>query len=1032
MAGMTPGEELQKLRKENELLIKQMEQLKNSALNEVKGSRAAVSGSGSSTGLSLFSEQTISRLIIEEMNEAVFILDAKGIVLYCNKKAAGLFLTGADQLTGKEIFSFTPEEHHATIRNLMISGLVERSSGEIRFTTERNEYFYIFHLDIYPLPGPVQGDVCIIAFDITELRTKENELSIAKSELEARINERMIELNQINSELNSARIAALNLMQDAVEAKSIADKLNANLMNEIAERTQFEQALRQSEERFRSLFEDNLAIMLMIDPETGQIIDVNKAAIEYYGWSRNELLCKTIFDLNTLPIERTQIDLKRAASNPKIHFEFKHRLADGREREIEAFASRLKSHEEYFIHAIIMDVTERNHIQRINTLQHNLAIAVVSSDSLNELIDIILKELTGLINTENVFFASYNQETRMLREIYSRDQMDKIEEWSAERSLTGYLLEQKKSVLLKKEEVLNLMQQGKVELVGTLPEVWLGVPLVSGDSEKGAVVIQSYDNPEAFNKSTLEILEVIAHELVIFLERKHAQELAYKLTKAIEQSPVSVVITDLRGNIEYTNPYFSQVTGYTADEVKGKNPRILQSGEKTKEDYKLMWQTILSGKEWQGEFHNKKKNGELFWEEAVISPVVNSRGEIVNFFAIKEDISDQKQMLEELISAKDKAEQMSRLKSSFLANMSHELRTPLIAIMGFSEILMEELKDEEVKELSELIHKGGMRLLETLNLILNLSAIEADKIDVKNEIVDSHTVLDDVVRLFGAMASKKDVVLEKNFNARYSMLLTDRQMFTQIFNNLLNNAIKFTPAGKVIISTKNAVSKIAVSVTDTGIGISEKDQQLIWEEFRQVSEGYNRSFEGTGLGLTITKNFVNKLGGEIAVESELGKGTTFTVIFPLWEEAANQSVLPGDTNNHDAALVIDPAPRLPELLMVEDDDNAVNLVRMITRGIYKVDHARTSDEALHTVKIKQYDLILMDINLGRGGSGVQVTKEIRQIEQYKNTPIVALTAFALLGDREEFLQAGCTHYLSKPFSRNQLLSLLKEISEKEV
>lgn len=265
------------------------------------------------------------------------------------------------------------------------------------------------------------------------------------------------------------------------------------------------------------------------------------------------------------------------------------------------------------------------------------------------------------------------------------------------------------------------------------------------------------------------------------------------------------------------------------------------------------------------------------------------------------------------------------------------------------------------------------------------------------------------------------------------MLLTDRQMFTQIFNNLLNNAIKFTNQGGVTISTKNAGSKIVISVVDTGIGISEADQQIIWEEFRQASEGYNRSFEGTGLGLTITRSFVNKLGGEISLESELYKGTTFTVTFPLWGEGAHQSILPNpDTEEHEPEPVIEPASVLPALLMVEDDDNAVNLVRMITRGIYTVDHARTSEDTLTAIREKKYDIILMDINLGRGGSGVVVTKQIRQIEEYKDTPIVALTAFALLGDREEFLSAGCTHYLSKPFNKKQLLALLKEISEKEL
>ncbi|QOJ27837.1 MAG: PAS domain S-box protein [Ignavibacteriales bacterium] len=861
----------------------------------------------------------------------------------------------------------------------------------------------------------------------------EDELSRANSELQQHINERANELERINAELNNSRLAALNMMQDAVEAKSIAEKLNASLTSEIAERKQFEEALSQSEERFRSLFEDNLAVMLMIDASNGRILDVNKAAVEFYGWKKEEMLSKTVFDLNTLSAEELMEDLRKVAANSKYHIDYKHRRADGSVRDVEVFASRLKVQNEYLIHEIIVDVTERKRIQRINMLQHNIAVAVASSETVSELLEIILSEAKTMINTENFFFAAYNEETGMLRDIYGQDQMDSIEEWSAEKSLTGYLLAHGIPLFLTRQDILQLEEAGDVEVVGTMPELWLGVPMISGKNKKGAVVVQSYDAPDAFDAFALEVLEIVAHELLLFIEKNHAQELAFKLTKAIEQSPVSIIITDRSGRIEYINPFFTQTTGYTFEEVKGKYPRILQSGETSPVLYHELWDTILSGNTWQGEFLNRKKSGELFWENAIISPVVNSRGEIINFFAIKEDITGQKQMVEELIAAKDKAEQMSRLKSSFLANMSHELRTPLIAILGFSEILMDESRDDYSREMSEMIHKGGIRLLETLNLILNLSAIEANKLDIKKEIVDSHAVLEDVVQLFSAMAAKKNLTLQRQFNARYSRLLTDKQIFSQIFNNLINNAIKFTSGGGVTVKTENTGSGLSVSVIDTGIGISEEDQQIIWEEFRQVSEGYNRNFEGTGLGLTITRKFVTKLGGDISVKSQLNNGTVFTVTFPLWEEGVHQSILPyTEHEDHQTPVIFESASELPVILMVEDDINAVNLVTMITKEIYIVDHARTSDEALQKAGSKNYDIIFMDINLGKGGSGVEVTKKLRQIPSYKDTPIVALTAFALMGDREEFLAAGCTHYLSKPFNRNQLLSLLKEISEGKV
>ena len=154
-----------------------------------------------------------------------------------------------------------------------------------------------------------------------------------------------------------------------------------------------------------------------------------------------------------------------------------------------------------------------------------------------------------------------------------------------------------------------------------------------------------------------------------------------------------VVITDPNGNIEFANPKFSEVTGYSVDEAKGKNLRILKSGYHSKEFYSNIWETILAGKIWQGEFRNKKKNGELYWENALISPLKDTEGNITHFVAVKEDVTSKKKMIQELIEAKEKAEEMNRIKSSFFANMSHELRTPMVGILGFSEVLMSELKD---------------------------------------------------------------------------------------------------------------------------------------------------------------------------------------------------------------------------------------------------------------------------------------------------------------------------------------------------
>ena len=243
-------------------------------------------------------------------------------------------------------------------------------------------------------------------------------------------------------------------------------------------------------------------------------------------------------------------------------------------------------------------------------------------------------------------------------------------------------------------------------------------------------------------------------------EQKLAEEEIRKLSRGIEQSPASVVITDLNGDIEYVNSKFCQISGYNYDEIIGKNPRILQSGETRKEDYAELWNSILNGKDWKGEFHNKKKNGELYWESASISSILNEEGKITHFIGIKEDITEDKKMIAELIVAKERAEDINRLKSNFLANMSHELRTPLVGILGYSDFLRQDVKSPELKEMAETIFKSGQRLLETLNLILDLSQLETDKRDIEYQKIDLITITNEVIDLFKRSFPKKGIIFK--------------------------------------------------------------------------------------------------------------------------------------------------------------------------------------------------------------------------------------------------------------------------------
>ena len=367
-------------------------------------------------------------------------------------------------------------------------------------------------------------------------------------------------------------------------------------------------------------------------------------------------------------------------------------------------------------------------------------------------------------------------------------------------------------------------------------------------------------------------------------ERKQAEEELQKLYVATEQGPAAVVITDTEGNIEYVNAMFSKISGYSASEILGKQLRILKHAKKTNSDISQVWEAVANGLEWRGEYYNKRKDGTYYWESTLISPIKDNEGRITNFLAIQEDISEKKKTFEELLIAKEKAEQANHVKNVFLANMSHELRTPLIGILGYSEMLSSHLKGE-AHEMAKGIIRSGNRLLKTLNLILDLTKVESDKFELDKNVIDLNEEIELAYHIFKEAALDKKLDFKLNISCRGLYANVDEKMFKIILENLISNAIKFTDRGKIILSAgMEGKDTVYIKVEDTGIGIAKEYHDIIFEEFRQVSEGINRDFQGTGLGLSITRKYTEILGGKISLESSLGAGSVFTIRFPLAEK----------------------------------------------------------------------------------------------------------------------------------------------------
>jgi PAS domain S-box-containing protein len=377
------------------------------------------------------------------------------------------------------------------------------------------------------------------------------------------------------------------------------------------------------------------------------------------------------------------------------------------------------------------------------------------------------------------------------------------------------------------------------------------------------------------------ILHVVIHDIT---DKKHAEQQLKLLSQSVEQNPVVIVITDHDGNIQYVNPAFTEITGYTLDEVMGNNPRILQSGYQSEEFYQQLWDTILSGESWKGTMRNKKKNGAYYWEEAIISPIQDEQGEITHFVAVKEDITERKQLMEDLVVAKEKAEESDRLKSAFLANMSHEIRTPMNGILGFTGLLRNpDLSSEKVEKYIEIIHLSGQRMLNTVNDIVEISKIEAGIVSIDYEEGNIKERVEEIVRFFYPEAKEKGITLtldHQDFDDTV-VITTDLRKFDAIFINLLKNAVKFTEKGEIRVGCASRASFVEFYVKDSGIGIPKNMHEAVFRRFEQADSSRTRNFEGSGLGLAISKSYIELLGGSIRVESEEGVGSTFYFTLPL-------------------------------------------------------------------------------------------------------------------------------------------------------
>lgn len=494
--------------------------------------------------------------------------------------------------------------------------------------------------------------------------------------------------------------------------------------------------------------------------------------------------------------------------------------------------------------------------------------------------------------------------------------------------------------------------------------------------------------------------------------------------RMLAESALAFIIIYNKNNIVYANPAFLNACEYSSDEIYSQTLWDI-AAEEFKDLLKERAAKRLSGKPVisRFEFKIKTKSSKEIWLDASGSRITY-RGEPAGLI-YSLDITEKKKIEIALKEAKERAEEMSRLKSFFLSNVSHELRTPLNGIMGFAELMLNDGTEED-KPKAAAILKSANRLSETLNMILDLSRIEANERELKLQSSDIIKWVEKVIESYVQAASYKNIELKFIPGVEKVCVRVDTKLFYSVISNLVNNAIKYTSKGSVKVFVNKIIedgkTKAVIKIADTGIGIEPEKLPVIYEEFRQGSEGFNRGFEGLGIGLTITKKFIAMMNGVIDVKSEINKGTEFMIKFDTADEfedkALNISVIERQDKTNAGNV---------KILIVEDEEINRNLARLFLRKFSKTEEAINAVEAIEKCRQVKYDAILMDINLGKGMNGLEAAREIKKMPGYAEVPIVAVTAYVLDDDENKYLKEGCTHYLPKPYNQGQLIALLNEL-----
>lgn len=670
-------------------------------------------------------------------------------------------------------------------------------------------------------------------------------------------------------------------------------------INDITERRLTEDALAESMRSYRDLIDGMNETIWIIDLQ-GNIIDINKRAIDTLGYTKEELISIGLTGIDsTLEPEKIEELAKNMPVDKFQIFETTHKSKSGKIIPVEIYSSLVNYHGKKSVLSIARDISRRKREEKIRQILFEIAKTSTNAGAIEDLMESFYDRLLEIFNASDLVVALYNPDSPVFRVVGHG--ILTTQQWSVNHSLPGIVFKSGQTLILPREEGIKLLKIHGIIDESEFPLLWAGVPLRENDSIIGVLVVTSTIE-KMYDANTVQLLETIAHELTVVIQRQR--------------------------------------------------------------------------------------------------------------------------MIQDLIIAKNKAEESDRLKTAFLANISHEIRTPMNGILGFLDLLrLPDLDEQRKEKFIELVNVSGQRLLETINKIIESAKLEAGQVELDLSRVDLDEIMMFHYDFFQQQALTKSLSFNMNIGVRgiRDKIKADKFKLNAVLTNLLNNAFKFTNRGGVEFGNYSDGDNIVFYVRDTGIGIPAEKVSCIFDRFVQADNNVTRPYEGSGLGLSIVRAYVEIMNGRIWVESEVDKGSTFYFSIPLIRVENEKSTV------YDSKIDLNKPTQGLKILIAEDDQISLEyLSTILTDSGFNLIHTTNGHDTVKAVMDNpDLSIILLDIKMP-GMSGLEAAGRIREFN--KRIPIIAQSAHAFGDIRKKAIEAGFTDYISKPVNRLDLLSLIEKYS----